>query len=32
VAKTNTVDVPVATFGTGTINSAMPATWREVFQ
>jgi len=32
VAKTNTVDVPVATFGTGTINSANPATWHEVFQ
>ncbi len=32
LAKTNTVDVPVATFGTGTINSANPATWHEVFQ
>jgi len=32
VAKTNTVDVPVATFGTSTINSAVPSTWREVFQ
>jgi hypothetical protein len=32
VAKTSTVDVPVSTFGSGTINSAGPATWHEVFQ
>jgi len=32
VARSGTVDVPVSTFGTGTINSASPATWREVFQ
>ena len=32
VSKTVTVDVPVATFGSGTINVASPATWREVFQ
>jgi hypothetical protein len=32
VAKTSTVDVPVAAFGTGTINSASPSIWREMFQ
>lgn len=32
VAKTSTVDVPVSTFGTGTINSTSPSTWREMFQ
>jgi hypothetical protein len=32
VAKTSTVDVPVSTFGSGTINSSTPSTWREVFQ
>ena len=32
VAKSLNVDVPVATFGTGTINSATPSTWREIFQ
>jgi hypothetical protein len=32
VARSGTVDVPVSTFGSGTINSASPATWREVFQ
>ena len=32
VSKTVTVDVPVATFGSGTINVASPATWRKVFQ
>ncbi len=32
VARNLTVDVPVATFGSGTINAASPATWREVFQ
>ena len=32
VARTSTVDVPVATFGSGTINSSTPETWREVFQ
>jgi hypothetical protein len=32
VARNLTVDVPVATFGSGTINAATPATWREVFQ
>jgi len=32
VAKTITVDVPVSTFGSGTINIANPSAWREVFQ
>jgi hypothetical protein len=32
VARTGTVDVPVATFGSGTINSASPSTWHEIFQ
>ena len=32
VARSGTVDVPVSTFGSGTINSTSPATWREVFQ
>lgn len=32
VTRTRTVDVPVATFGSGTINTASPAAWREVFQ
>ena len=32
VARTGTIDVPVATFGSGTINSATPSTWREIFQ
>jgi large repetitive protein len=32
VSKTVTVDVPVAAFGSGTINVASPATWHEVFQ
>jgi hypothetical protein len=32
VARSGTLDVPVSTFGTGTINSASPSTWREVFQ
>jgi hypothetical protein len=32
VARTTTVDVPVSTFGSGTINSASPAAWREIFQ
>ena len=32
VARSGTLDVPVSTFGSGTINVASPATWREVFQ
>jgi hypothetical protein len=32
VVRNRTVDVPVATFGTGTVNSSSPATWHEVFQ
>lgn len=32
VTRNRTVDVPVATFGTGTLNSSSPATWHEVFQ
>ncbi len=32
VSKTVTVDVPVAAFGSGTLNLSSPATWREVFQ
>jgi len=32
VARAVNVDVPVATFGTGAINSSSPATWHEVFQ
>jgi len=32
VSKSGTVDVPVSTFGSGTINSAARSTWREVFQ
>ncbi len=32
VARSGTLDVPVSTFGTGTINSTSPSTWREVFQ
>jgi hypothetical protein len=32
VTRNRTVDVPVSAFGSGTINSASPATWREVFQ
>ena len=32
VARSGTLDVPVSTFGSGTINAASPATWREVFQ
>ncbi|HZF18711.1 MAG TPA: hypothetical protein VE008_03295 [Burkholderiales bacterium] len=32
VARAVNVDVPVATFGSGTLNSSSPATWHEVFQ
>jgi hypothetical protein len=32
VTRNRTVDVPVTTFGTGTLNSSSPATWHEVFQ
>ena len=32
VTRNRTVDVPVTTFGTGTLNASTPATWHEVFQ
>jgi len=32
VARPRTVDVPVAVFGTGTLNTSTPSLWREVFQ
>jgi len=32
VSRTVNVDVPVATFGSGTLNSSSPAAWHEVFQ
>jgi hypothetical protein len=32
ILKTVTVNVPVAGFGSGTLNVSTPATWHEVFQ